>query len=119
MTKAMKKTPRSPHETDVLVGARLRQRRIYLGMNQSSLAALLGITFQQVQKYEHGTNRMSAGLIRYIAELLEVPVEWFFSGESDDELDREGIELLALYHQLPPEVAARFLALMQAAGGAA
>lgn len=104
-----------PDPVDVRVGGRLRQRRIFLDMSQSDLAILLGITFQQVQKYERGDNRISAGRLHYIAQLLEVPVERFFEPvEAGEPVDREQIELLALYHQLAPAVAARYLDLIQA-----
>lgn len=108
-----------PHPVDVLVGARMRQRRIYLDMNQGQLATLLGLTFQQVQKYESGSNRISAGRLHYIAKLLEVPVEWFFQRD-EVPLGREELDLLRLYHQLDVSVAATFLGLAQAAvaGGA-
>jgi transcriptional regulator with XRE-family HTH domain len=66
------------HPVDVHVGARIRQRRFLLGMTQQALAARLGITFQQLQKYEMGTNRVSASRLWDIARLLDVPVEFFF-----------------------------------------
>lgn len=107
----------NPQPVDVQVGARLRQRRMYLGMNQGELAALLGLTFQQVQKYESGSNRISAGRLHYIARLLEVPVEWFFLGEPVA-LDRAELEVLRLYHQLEPPTATAFLGLIQTTGAA-
>lgn len=107
-----------PHPIDVRIGARLRERRMYLAMNQGALAAHLGLTFQQIQKYESGANRISAGMLKYIAGLLEVPVEYFFRGGNAKPLEREEIGLLRSYHQLRPESAANFLAMMQTAGGA-
>jgi transcriptional regulator with XRE-family HTH domain len=68
------------HRVDVHVGARIRQRRFLLGMTQQSLAANIGVTFQQLQKYEMGANRVSASRLWDIARLLEVPVSFFFEG---------------------------------------
>jgi transcriptional regulator with XRE-family HTH domain len=65
---------------DAYVGARLRMRRVMLGMSQGKLGQLLGVTFQQVQKYEKGSNRISASRLRQAAQVLEVPVEFFYEG---------------------------------------
>jgi len=65
---------------DVHVGARVRMRRRYLGVSQQALAGRLGITFQQVQKYERGANRISASKLYDIARILEAPVSHFFEG---------------------------------------
>jgi transcriptional regulator with XRE-family HTH domain len=62
------------------VGARVRMRRLMLHMSQSRLAEALSITFQQVQKYEKGTNRVSASKLAQIAAYLEVPIAFFFEG---------------------------------------
>lgn len=64
---------------DVHVGARLRSRRRFLGLSQTALATQLGITFQQVQKYERGANRISASKLVACAKALEVPTAWFFA----------------------------------------
>jgi len=69
-----------PHSIDQYVGSRVRMRRQALGMSQSKLAAAIGLTFQQVQKYEKGTNRMGASRLMQIASVLEVPVTYFFEG---------------------------------------
>ena len=68
-----------PSPVDVHVGARLRQRRTLLGMNQTKVADALGLTFQQVQKYENGSNRISASRLYALSGTLDVPVEYFFS----------------------------------------
>jgi len=68
-----------PHPVDLHVGARIRVRRLLLGMNQQTLAGHLGVTFQQVQKYEHGTNRISASRLSAVAEILDVPVSYFLA----------------------------------------
>jgi len=66
------------HPVDVHVGARVRVRRTLQGMTQTGLADALGLTFQQVQKYEHGTNRIGAGRLYDISRALDVPAEYFF-----------------------------------------
>jgi transcriptional regulator with XRE-family HTH domain len=63
---------------DVHVGRRLRLRRSLVGMSQERLAELLGITYQQVQKYERGANRIGSSRLHDIARFLDVPVAWFF-----------------------------------------
>jgi transcriptional regulator with XRE-family HTH domain len=68
-----------PDPVDVHVGARIRTRRLYIGMNQETLARALGLTFQQVQKYEGGANRVSASRLSQIAKILGVPIAYFFS----------------------------------------
>jgi transcriptional regulator with XRE-family HTH domain len=65
---------------DKHVGSRVRMRRLMLGMSQTKLADGLGLTFQQVQKYEKGTNRMGASRLQNISQLLQVPVPFFFEG---------------------------------------
>ncbi len=69
-----------PNPVDVHVGKRLRQRRTLLGMSQEKLGELLGLTFQQVQKYERGTNRIGSSRLYRLARILEVPVAYFFEG---------------------------------------
>ncbi len=69
---------RDPNFIDVHVGNRIRVRRQLIGMSQEKLGELLGITFQQVQKYEKGSNRISASRLFYAAKTLGVPVQFFF-----------------------------------------
>src|SRR5579864_456157 len=69
-----------PHAIDRHVGDRVRMRRMTQGMSQKSLGDALGLTFQQVQKYEKGTNRIGASRLQHIAHLLQVPVSFFFDG---------------------------------------
>ena len=66
--------------TWVPVGSRVRMRRMMLGMSQEKLGAALGLTFQQVQKYEKGTNRIGASRLMQISETLQVPVAFFYEG---------------------------------------
>jgi transcriptional regulator with XRE-family HTH domain len=65
---------------DKHVGSRLRMRRLMLEMSQSKLADALGLTFQQVQKYEKGANRIGASRLQHISQILQVPVPFFFEG---------------------------------------
>jgi len=71
-------TAKLPNSTDKHVGRRVRMRRKMLSMSQTKLANALGLTFQQVQKYEKGTNRIGAGRLLQIARVLQVPVSFFF-----------------------------------------
>jgi transcriptional regulator with XRE-family HTH domain len=71
---------RSPNPTDIHVGSRIRMRRLMLGNSQTELAEALGVTFQQVQKYEKGANRVSASRLQQISLFLQVPVPFFFEG---------------------------------------
>ena len=72
------------HPVDVFVGQRLRQRRISLGITQEDMANALGLSFQQVQKYEKGMNRMSSSRLWEIGRIVGVEVAYFFEGMSDD-----------------------------------
>lgn len=117
-----------PNPIDVHVGKRIRMRRLLLGMNQETLANALGLTFQQVQKYEGGANRVSASRLAAMAEILKVPISFFFGDlptdgakpaaeerEWREYLERpETIELIRLYYAIPdPQVRAQLLALAQ------
>ena len=73
-------------EIDAIVGARVRVRRIELDITQQELGRRLGITFQQIQKYESGQNRVSAGRLKEISTILQVPVTFFFGGPDEQEL---------------------------------
>ena len=67
-------------EADRHVGQRIRERRVMLGLSQQQLAQLIGVTYQQAHKYERGLNRISAGRLFEIAQVLGVPIGWFFEG---------------------------------------
>jgi transcriptional regulator with XRE-family HTH domain len=73
-------TKKSPNPIDKHVGSRVRMRRMMVGMSQEKLGEKLGITFQQIQKYEKGTNRIGASRLQQIALVLAVPVGFFFEG---------------------------------------
>jgi transcriptional regulator with XRE-family HTH domain len=104
-----------PNPIDVHVGNRVRMRRLLLGMNQETLANALGLTFQQVQKYEGGANRVSASRLSAMAEILGVPISYFFGDLrlDDAELSAEDqrwreylqrpetIEFIRLYYAIP------------------
>jgi transcriptional regulator with XRE-family HTH domain len=71
---------KTPNPTDKHVGSRVRMRRMMLGMSQEKLGDALDLTFQQVQKYEKGTNRIGASRLQQISRILQVPVSFFFEG---------------------------------------
>lgn len=102
-----------PHPVDLHVGIRIRMRRKEMGVSQERLADALGITFQQVQKYERGANRVSASKLWEIAAALKTPVAYFYDGLGDREavtgqrdaaqeflLSSEGIELVAAFPRI-------------------
>jgi transcriptional regulator with XRE-family HTH domain len=72
--------PRNPTIVDQHVGARMRAARLEAGKSQTEVAESLGLTFQQVQKYEKGTNRISAGKLHELSRLFDTPVQFFFDG---------------------------------------
>lgn len=71
---------KAPNPIDKHVGSRVRMRRMMLSMSQEKLGDALGLTFQQVQKYEKGTNRIGASRLQQISHILQVPVSFFFEG---------------------------------------
>lgn len=128
-----------PNPIDVHVGSRIRLRRTLLGISQMRLAQSIGLTFQQVQKYEKGSNRASGSRLVDMANALDVPVSWFFEEmsagvqkqtpsmllgsqvlpEIDQEKDpmtrRETLELVRAYYRIQdPEVRKRLADLIKA-----
>jgi len=85
---SIKDPERSPNPIDVHVGLQVRLRRKELKISQEKLAETLGLTFQQVQKYERGANRISASKLYEIARSLRVSIAWFFEGLSDPQAGR-------------------------------
>jgi transcriptional regulator with XRE-family HTH domain len=81
---------RSPNPIDLHVGARVRMRRRIRGVSQEKLALALGLTFQQIQKYERGANRISASKLYEIATTLQAPIAYFFEGLADPTLEDGG-----------------------------
>ncbi len=117
-----------PHQIDLRVGERVRERRKALGITQDRLAQALDLTFQQVQKYERGVNRMSASKLFEAAQVLNVPVNWFFDGEvastprlaeaterfeNEQLAARETRELLTAYQKLDPKLRRQVLDLVK------
>jgi transcriptional regulator with XRE-family HTH domain len=82
---------RAPNPVDKHVGRRVRMRRMMLGMSQEKLSDGLGLTFQQVGKYEKGANRIGASRLQHIAHILQVPVPFFFEGVPHLPAQPEGI----------------------------
>ena len=118
-----------PDPVDVHVGGRVRMRRLLLGMNQETLADQLGLTFQQVQKYEGGANRVSASRLSAMAEILGVPISYFFGdlqaeGVPVDPVEQERrermhrpetIELIRLYYAVSDQqIRHQFLDMVKA-----
>ena len=119
-----------PREIDVHVGQRVRQRRVLCGLSQTELANAIGLTFQQLQKYERGMNRISASKLWQISQVLDVPVQWFFEefAEPKDEEDkrkesfhmkRETLELVRNYVAAPADVQQKFLSLVKSIANSA
>ncbi len=81
---------KAPDPVDKYVGSRVRMRRIMLGMSQEKLGEALGLTFQQVQKYEKGTNRVGASRLQRISEILQVPVSFLFDGGPSGAVNADG-----------------------------
>nr|WP_321455114.1 helix-turn-helix transcriptional regulator [uncultured Cohaesibacter sp.] len=82
---------KAPNPIDVYVGSRVRLRRMMLSMSQEKLGEHLGITFQQIQKYEKGTNRIGASRLQHIATVLEVPVSFFFEDAPGTPQEAQGL----------------------------
>ncbi len=102
------------HKTDVHIGRRVRERRVAMGLSQSELAEGLGISFQQVQKYESGANRISGSRLWDIAQLLQVPVGHFFegldpsleladAGGEEQPIDRQTLEIARAVNRIDDE----------------
>jgi transcriptional regulator with XRE-family HTH domain len=79
----MKKRNRRPNSADIQIGGSIRAHRLIVGMSQSDLARKLGVSFQQVQKYEKGMNRVGAGRLPQIAKIFDIPVGSLFDANAD------------------------------------
>jgi transcriptional regulator with XRE-family HTH domain len=82
---------KAPNPVDKYVGSRVRMRRIMLGMSQEKLGEALDLTFQQIQKYEKGTNRIGASRLQQISDILQVPVAFLFEGGPTGSMNAEGV----------------------------
>src|SRR6478609_8442327 len=131
----------TPNPIDVRVGARLRLRRNMLGLTQEKLGEAIGLTFQQVQKYERGANRMGASRLHDLSRVLDVPVSFFFDDmdpvrapaipagfaepaaepfDSDPLRRRETVELVSAYYRIDdPALRRRLFDLARALAGGA
>ncbi len=106
-----------PHDVDIHVGKRLRLRRTILGISQETIGNAIGVTFQQVQKYERGVNRMGSSRLYDFSKILTVPVSYFFEGldgsqnasgvseeaqsfEHDKMSSRETLEMMRAYYRI-------------------
>lgn len=127
-----------PHPTDIYVGSRLKLRRTLLGLSQEKLGEAVGLTFQQIQKYERGANRIGASRLYEFSQILEVPVGYFYEGmpkgtndkarglahppqeayEGEDHLSRrETLELIRAYYRITdPVVRKRIFEMVKALG---
>ncbi|WP_273791590.1 helix-turn-helix transcriptional regulator [Bartonella sp. CM31XJBT] len=104
---------KTPHFNDVSVGKKIRYRRKYMGISQTELGKKLGVSFQQIQKYENGSNRVGAGRLQEIADILDVPISFFYTDISqkrnipyhyDEEISsKEEFSLLKGFRKLNPK----------------
>lgn len=126
---------RTPNPVDVHVGSRVRLRRLLLGLSQDKLGEELGVTFQQVQKYERGANRIGASRLFRVSQVLGVPVSFFFEGLEAGEVagfaegdqtpliddfinSSEGVALASAFAQIrDPAVRRKLLELARALAG--
>ena len=116
-----------PHPIDAMVGKRIRLRRVQLGLSQTQLGHKLGVTFQQIQKYENGSNRVSCSRIYETATALDVPVSFFFMDSSHGDLElaiaeqcdvpdlKDGIHLMMAFRQISDSTLRKsFIAFIEA-----
>ncbi|WP_375625358.1 helix-turn-helix domain-containing protein [Bartonella sp. MU37NMGALS] len=103
---------KNPHFNDISIGRKIRFKRTMIGMSQKQLGSQLGVTFQQIQKYEKGSNRIGAGRLQEIADILNVPISFFYADLStkenvstcDDEIgSKEEQVLLKSFRELKPK----------------
>ncbi len=102
-------TKDGPHPIDIHVGSRVKLRRTLLGLSQTALGDTLGLTFQQVQKYERGINRISASKLWMLTQILDVPVSFFFDGVDEDQAGPTPSDSDPLHKQRDVGVRARLL----------
>ncbi|MDA0997146.1 MAG: helix-turn-helix transcriptional regulator [Proteobacteria bacterium] len=91
--------PGVPHPVDVHVGSRVRLRRTMLGMSQEKLGEAVGLTFQQIQKYERGANRIGSSRIYQFSRILDVPVSFFFEDMPSEALSAPGVAVRGMSDQ--------------------
>ncbi len=121
---------RTPDSVDRHVGSRVRRRRLIVGMSQEKLGEALGLTFQQVQKYEKGANRIGSGRLQQIAHTLQVPISYFYDGQGEDGsprnatppelvVDKDSADLLKAFNSLADQSMRQALLNMAQAAAAA
>jgi transcriptional regulator with XRE-family HTH domain len=126
----MKGAPEMPHPIDVMVGKRIRLRRVQLGLSQTELGHKLGVTFQQIQKYENGTNRVSCSRLYESSVALEVPISFFFMDSAHAGIElavaeqfdvpdlKDGIHLMTAFRQIPSAAIRKsFIAFVESLAG--
>src|SRR5436190_23122696 len=109
-----------PHPVDIMVGKRVRLRRLQLSLSQTELAKKLGLTFQQIQKYEKGTNRVSCSRLSEISDVLDSPITFFFPNTARPKIKdvehrepadlKEGLRLIQAVGQIEKTKRKRLLA---------
>jgi len=126
MARAKSPGPKSPEPKDFEIGRLIRARRLLCRLSQTELANTLGVTFQQVQKYEKGVNRVAAGRLVKIADTLDIPVSFFFEGatglkgvaaninESLGLIRTAGaLRLVRAFENMPADARGHFLAIIE------
>jgi len=119
-----------PHPVDVMVGKRIRLRRVQLGLSQTELGHKLGVTFQQIQKYENGTNRVSCSRLYETSVALDVPIAYFFVDSANASIElavaeqfdvpdlKDGIHLMTAFRQIPSgAIRKSFIAFVESLAG--
>ncbi len=112
-----------PRPVDVYVGRRLRERRTLIGLSQENLGEAVGLTFQQIQKYERGANRISASRLYEFSTIVGVSPSWFFEGYQENAIPsdepnlckRETLEFIRSYDRIPEETQKNLRAFIMAA----
>lgn len=96
--------PGTPNPVDIHVGSRVRLRRTLLGLSQEKLGEAVGLTFQQIQKYERGANRIGASRLFEFSRILDVPVSFFFDDMAERARGGQGLVAMGLADQPPPSL---------------
>ncbi len=112
------RTQEGPEPIDIHLGALVRQHRVVQGLAQTDLAKLVDVTYQQIQKYETGENRINAPMLWKLAQVLKVPIGSFFRGLSSEDpqaapaLNRDALEVLRAYQAIPDRETRRSIKMM-------
>ncbi|MCC5976565.1 MAG: helix-turn-helix transcriptional regulator [Salinarimonas sp.] len=117
----MLQNKKSPNEIDFEIGRRIKSRRNALGLNQQHLAQRIGVSYQQVQKYENGTDRVGAARLLQIAQALDVPIDFFYrvgDGDDPEHGDERSIEDFQIQRALAQEEGRELILLFASIKGA-